>query len=88
MICGLAIADRAALVIYVDANTSRSYTHAQVRSTAEDFGKGLKSAWEWKKGDVLGLFTPNTIDIPPVLWGTHWAGGIITAANPGKADGE
>ena len=70
-------------VIYRDPDTSRSYTYAQVRSTALDFGKGLKAVWEWKKGDVLALYTPNCIDIPPILWGTLWAGGIISPANPG-----
>ncbi|RFU31232.1 hypothetical protein B7463_g5118, partial [Scytalidium lignicola] len=69
-------------VIFTDADTLRSYNYAQVKSTALDFAKGLKSAWEWKKGDVLALFTPNCIDTPSILWGTHWAGGIISPANP------
>ncbi|KAL8953867.1 MAG: hypothetical protein Q9222_000313 [Ikaeria aurantiellina] len=70
-------------VIYQDSDTGRSYTYSQVKDTAIDFGKGLKSLWEWEKGDVLGLFTPNSIDTPPVLWGCHWAGGIVSPANPG-----
>jgi long-subunit acyl-CoA synthetase (AMP-forming) len=72
-----------ATVIYMDPDTSRSYTYAQVRSTAIDFGKGLRALWDWKKGDVLALYTPNCIDTPAILWGTHWAGGIISPANPG-----
>lgn len=39
--------------------------------------------YEWRKGDVLALFTPNSIDTPAVMWGTLWAGGIISPANPG-----
>ncbi|KAG8525246.1 uncharacterized protein KY384_008890 [Bacidia gigantensis] len=74
--------------IYIDANTSRTYTYAQVRSTAIDFGKGLRSAWEWRKGDVLALFTPNCIDTPAVTWGTHWAGGVVSPANPGYTTDE
>ncbi|KAL8996134.1 MAG: hypothetical protein Q9169_004281 [Polycauliona sp. 2 TL-2023] len=70
-------------VIYLDADTRRSYTYAQVKSTAIDFGKGLKSVWEWQKGDVLALFTPNSIDTPSVIWGCQWAGGIVSPANPG-----
>ena len=70
-------------VIYKDADTSRCYTYAQIKSTAIDFGKGLKSQWDWKKGDVLALFTPNCIDTPAIIWGTHWAGGIVSPANPG-----
>lgn len=39
--------------------------------------------YDWKRGDVLALYTPNCIDTPPVMWGTHWAGGIVSPANPG-----
>lgn len=70
-------------VIYLDPETSRSYTFAQVKNTAAELGKGLKSAWDWRKGDVLGLFTPNSIDTPAVIWGCLWAGGIVSPANPG-----
>lgn len=68
--------------IYIDAETKRSYTFAQVKSTALDFGKGLRAVWDWKKGDVLAVFSPNCIDFPAITWGTHWAGGIISPANP------
>ncbi|KAK2755503.1 hypothetical protein FQN54_006440 [Arachnomyces sp. PD_36] len=70
-------------IIYQDAETLRSYTYAQVKSTALEFGKGLKATWDWKKGDVLALFTPNSIDTPAVTWGASWAGGILSPANPG-----
>ncbi|KAL8720833.1 MAG: hypothetical protein Q9225_002350 [Loekoesia sp. 1 TL-2023] len=70
-------------VIYLDPETSRSYTFAQVRYTAAELGKGLKSVWNWRKGDVLGLFAHNTIDTPAVIWGCLWAGGIVSPANPG-----
>ncbi|CAN9410606.1 unnamed protein product [Alternaria alternata] len=69
-------------VIYFDPYTKRSYTYAQVRDTAITFGKGLKSLWEWQKGDVLALYTPNCIDTPAITWGCHWAGGILSPANP------
>lgn len=69
-------------MIYVDPETKRSYTFAQVKKTAIEFGKGLKALWEWKKGDVLALYTPNSIDTPVVTWGTHWAGGVLSPANP------
>jgi 4-coumarate--CoA ligase len=55
----------------------------QVKNTAIDFGKGLKAAWDWQRGDVLTLYTPNCIDTPAVIWGAQWAGGIISPANPG-----
>ena len=70
-------------VIYRDAETSRSYSYADVKQTAASFGLGLKDFWGWKRGDVLALFTPNCVDTPAVIWGCHWAGGIVTTANPG-----
>ena len=70
-------------VIYLDPYTNRSYTFAQVKTAAIDFGKGLKALWDWQKGDVLALYTPNCIDTPIVTWGCHWAGGVLSPANPG-----
>ncbi len=67
----------------MDSQTSRSYTYSQVKSTAIEFGRGLKSLWDWQKGDVLALFTPNCIDYPPIVWGTHFVGGVASPANPG-----
>ena len=81
---GLAIiANEYATEIFVDPHTSRSYTYAQVKSTAIQFGRGLRGLWDWQKGDVLALFTPNCIDFPPIVWGAHFAGGIVSPANPG-----
>ncbi|KAF2749927.1 4-coumarate-CoA ligase-like protein [Sporormia fimetaria CBS 119925] len=57
--------------------------YAQVKATAIEFGMGLKALWEWEKGDVLALYTPNCIDTPAVMWGCHWAGGVLSPANPG-----
>lgn len=70
-------------MIFQDSASGRSYTFAQVKQTAVDFGKGLKAAWEWQKGDVLALYSPNSVDTPPLMWGCLWAGGIISPANPG-----
>ncbi|PYI05848.1 acetyl-CoA synthetase-like protein [Aspergillus sclerotiicarbonarius CBS 121057] len=69
-------------VIYKDADTQRSYTYQQVKDAALSFGKGLKAIFDWKKGDVLALFTPNSIDTPAVMWGAIWAGGIVSPSNP------
>lgn len=30
----------------------------------------------------MGLFSPNDIDYPVVIWGTHWAGGTASLINP------
>lgn len=77
------LADNVRIVIYVDPDTNRTYTYAQVRYTALEFGKGLKAQWDWKKGDVLAIYSPNCIDTPAITWGCSWAGGILSPANPG-----
>lgn len=69
-------------VIYTDPYTKRSYTYAQVKATAIEFGQGLKALWDWQKGDVLALYTTNCIDTPAITWGCHWAGGVLSPANP------
>lgn len=53
-----------------------------MKDASLDFGKGLRALYDWRKGDVLGLFTPNSIDTPVLMWGTLWAGGIVSPANP------
>lgn len=68
--------------IYVDPETNRSYSFTTTKQTAIEFGKGLKGLWDWKRGDVLGSYCANSIDFPAVVWGTLWAGGIISPANP------
>ncbi|KAJ5637091.1 hypothetical protein N7490_006970 [Penicillium lividum] len=69
-------------ILYQDADTQRHYTYKTLKDAALEFGKGLKANYDWKKGDVLALFTPNTIDTPVLMWGTLWAGGIVSPANP------
>ena len=78
-----AVAD-AAPDIFVDNDTGRTYTYADTKQLAEELGKGLKANWEWKKGDVMLMYTPNSIDTGPVTWGVHWAGGVVSPANPSK----
>lgn len=69
-------------VLYQDAETKRHYTYKTLKDASLEFGKGLKATYDWKKGDVLALFTPNSIDTPVLTWGTLWAGGIVSPANP------
>ncbi|KAJ5915964.1 hypothetical protein N7454_010871 [Penicillium verhagenii] len=69
-------------IIYQDADTKRHYTYKTLQDAALEFGKGLKANYNWKKGDVLALFTPNSIDTPVLMWGTLWAGGVVSPANP------
>ncbi|KAF2763899.1 acetyl-CoA synthetase-like protein [Teratosphaeria nubilosa] len=74
--------------IFIDPDTARSHTFAQVKQGASDFGKGLRALWNWQKGDVLGMYSPNSIDTPIVTWGCQFAGGIVSPANPGYSADE
>jgi 4-coumarate--CoA ligase len=55
---------------------------------AQGFGDGLKARLNWRKGDVLAMFAPNSIDIPAVVFGALWAGATLTPANPVYTSGE
>ncbi|KAJ5480004.1 hypothetical protein N7530_005513 [Penicillium desertorum] len=57
-------------------------TFNNIRSQALSFGANLQIQWEWQKGDILLLFAPNDIDAPTLFWGCHWAGGVVSPANP------
>ena len=80
--CGRIVLTIAHLALFVDANTDHSYTYADVKKYTIEFGKGLKHQFGWQKGDVLGFFTPNSIDTPLLTYGLLWAGGIASPANP------
>ncbi|KAL7786766.1 hypothetical protein V8C37DRAFT_288548 [Trichoderma ceciliae] len=68
--------------LFVDCDSGRSHCLNDIKRLALEFGKGLSHVFNWKKGDVMGLFTPNSIDIPSINFGIHWAGGIACPANP------
>ena len=68
--------------IYTDPDTGRCYTWAQVRSASVAFGRGLRAAWGFGRGDALGFYSPNSVDYPAALFGALWAGGAATTANP------
>lgn len=74
--------------IFIDANTSQYHTYASVKQTASLFGSYLQQHQSWQKSDVLAFFTPNAIDVPPLVWGCHYAGGIVTTANPAYTPNE
>jgi 4-coumarate--CoA ligase len=69
-------------VIYTTPTSSSSYTYRQTLNTTIAFGTGLQHHFNFKKADVLALFSQNCIDTPAVTWGTHFVGGIVSPANP------
>ncbi|KAF7586665.1 hypothetical protein BBP40_008514 [Aspergillus hancockii] len=69
-------------VLFTAADTERCLTYAQVRQRALTFGHSMREKWDWQKGDVLIVFAPNSIDLPPVVWGTLAIGGVVCPVNP------
>lgn len=68
--------------IYISPDEEREYTFCQVRADARKFGASLVSSWKWRKGDALSLFLFNSIDTPALIWGCHWAGGVVVPSSP------
>jgi 4-coumarate--CoA ligase len=66
----------------VDPLTTRQYTFLDVKNTAIAFGQALRTKWNWQKGDVIGVFSANCIDTPPLTFGALWANGVVSPANP------
>lgn len=75
-------------VIYRACNSDRHYTFQDVKAAATAFGEGLCNLWDWQRGDILNIYAPNDIDFGPVVYGTFFAGGIVTPANPGYSPDE
>ncbi|KAI1614576.1 phenylacetyl-CoA ligase [Exophiala viscosa] len=68
-------------VVLVDVSARKQHTFQDVRQTAERFGRGLRHHWNWQKGDVMAIFSPNNVDIAPVTFGSQWAGGVVCPFN-------
>lgn len=69
-------------MIYATPTLNHNYTFASLRQTTISFGIGLRKHFNFKKNDVLAVFAQNCIDTPAVTWGAHFAGGIVSPANP------
>lgn len=68
-------------VVFVDTTAQKQHTFRDVHQAAARFGQGLRQRWNWQKGDVIALFTPNSADIAVITFGTHWAGGVVCPLN-------
>lgn len=47
-------------IIYTDIYTKETLTYAQIKDGIFQFAAGLQDQYGFKKGDVLGLFAPNS----------------------------
>ena len=69
--------------IFVDADhVDRFYTMSSLRRDTRAFGAGLQAHHAFKKGDVVAVFSANSIEYPMVVFGTFFATGTATLINP------
>ena len=62
--------------LFIDATTGRSLSLEAIHDHSRRFGQGLKEKWNWKKNDVLCIFSVNQVDTCVIIWGTHYALGV------------
>ncbi|KIV81017.1 hypothetical protein PV11_08471 [Exophiala sideris] len=69
-------------VIYRDLKSSCAHTFSDVCGASQKFGHCLITRWRWKKGQIFAVYSPNHIDISPLMLGILFAGGVVTPSNP------
>lgn len=70
--------DSAALV---DAASGREVTFRNVRESVRRFGAGITAAG-LRKGEVVAIYSPNSLEYPTVFHGVVSVGGVISTINP------
>ncbi|KAG9315614.1 hypothetical protein JVU11DRAFT_3256 [Chiua virens] len=66
----------------IEDATGRHINGEELRTRTFGLANALSSRYGIKDGDVVVLFSPNHVDYPVAIWGTHRLGGIISGANP------
>ncbi|KAJ3283838.1 hypothetical protein HK104_010199, partial [Borealophlyctis nickersoniae] len=69
-------------IAIIDSFTDEKWTYAELREKIGRFASGIADTWGVKKGSVVGVFSPNSIEYPVVTFGVQKAGGAVTLANP------
>ncbi|RKP08854.1 hypothetical protein THASP1DRAFT_15061 [Thamnocephalis sphaerospora] len=68
--------------IFIDADTGRTTTVAQLRRNTRRFAGALQTKVGAKRGQIVAMCAPNSIDFPIATLGTLAAGLIVTTSNP------
>ena len=71
----------------IDGVTGVTTSYDELASGIRRVAGGLK-ARGFGKGDVLAIYSPNTVTYPIAFHGTAYAGGVVTTANPLYTSGE
>ncbi len=75
------VAQRADQVALIDAATGETMTFGELAAGYRRAAGGL-AARGFQKGDVLAIYSPNTITYPIAFHGSAHAGGVTTTVNP------
>ncbi|KAI0795462.1 amp dependent CoA ligase [Abortiporus biennis] len=68
---------------FVEELTGRQIGFEEIRARTFSFANELKARWDIVgEDDVVCIFSPNHVDYPIVIWGTHRLGAIISTVNP------
>ena len=73
--------DNLQLPAFTDAESGVCLTFGQLKDRAARFAAGLKGIG-FNKWDVVAAYSPNSIHYATVTYGTLWAGGTFSGANP------
>ncbi|PKY14579.1 acetyl-CoA synthetase-like protein [Rhizophagus irregularis] len=68
--------------VFIDGLTDKKLTLNELKSNSKKFAAGLQDKINFKRGDVLSIFSPNQVDYVTVIFGTIAAGGVVSPANP------
>lgn len=68
-------------IALIDAASGTKVTFGELRGQVLRAAGGL-SARRFAKGDVIALYSPNTLDYPVAFHGATHAGGVVTTVNP------
>ncbi|KAI8058116.1 hypothetical protein BDF22DRAFT_739517 [Syncephalis plumigaleata] len=67
--------------LFIDGTTGIGHTFSGLRQLTKRFAGALQSTFNAKRGQVLALYSPNSIDYPVVTFGALAAGLAVTTAN-------
>ena len=65
----------------MDLSNDKRHTFQSLRQTSIEIGRGFLTKWNWQKGDIMAIFSPNSADIGAVVAATLWAGGVVCPLN-------
>ncbi|ORZ02504.1 hypothetical protein BCR43DRAFT_465599 [Syncephalastrum racemosum] len=69
-------------VVFIDALTGKTLTLQQLDNLILRFAAALQDKLQFQRGDVLGVYAPNTVDWAVPAYGALAAGGVLSPANP------